>query len=355
MTVDHSNTIVTNVFMSASPPARAGFGLLHIVDQDTNSLNGLRLTSYSSASEVAAARTAGYISATTESFLNSVFMQSPPVQKVWVGFRDVSAAETFSAALLAIEAINSTDWWAITSYSRVDADIVALAALAEARKKFYFYQSDDASFLDAGLPTGLAALASYERVAALYHSSDAQPGELAWAASRLVFNPDTISAAWTGPVSGVEAVSTITSAQRDACIANNANIGLPFSSAAFYVSRGVNMKGRPIEQILTGDWFSARISEDTAYVKLSADARGQKIMVDITGQTIIRSVLDKWLLIGKDAGHWPEGQYRSVPLTITDADILAKRLRFNVEAQVAGSATNFEFNIFLQQTPLAAA
>lgn len=355
MSVDHSNTIVTNIFMAASPPTRAGFGLLHIVDQDTNSLNGSRLTSYSSATEVSAARTAGYISATTEAFLLAAFSQSPPMAKIYVGYRDVSLAETWSTALAAIEAVNDKDWWGITSYSRVDADIVSLAGLAEARKKFYFFQSDDASILDAGLPAGISALAANERTAGFYHSADAQPGELAWAASRLIFNPDTISAAWTGPVAGVNAISSVTSSQRDGAIANNVNIPLPFSSAPFYVSPGVNMKGRPIGQILTGDWFAARVAEDTAYLKLSADMRGQKILTDVTGQTMVRGVLDKWLTIGKDAKHWPEGQYRSVPLPITDADVLAERLRFNVEAQVAGSARNFEFNIFLQTTPLAAA
>lgn len=356
MAADWSSTITVNVFLAPSPPARAGFGtaLLVVNQDDGNSLNGARVMSFASSSEVDAARTAGYISATTQGFLNDAFSQIPSPSEIKVGYQDVGGPETLAAALAAIEAADN-DWYGLCIYSRADADIVTAADFVESRKKVFVGQSDDASWLDSGVPAGVSTLTDNERCAILYHSSDAEPGDLCWLVSRLVFDPDTTSAPFEGQVRGVAAITAITSAQRDFVEANGANVGLPFSSADFYVSPGQNLTGRALYEIESADWFAARVSEDFALLKLSATARGQKLIVDATGQAQGLAILAGRLQQGEDAGHFVKGQTRATAETITAGDISARRLRFKVEAQIAADARTFVFNVYLQPGALQAA
>ena len=355
MGADWASTIVLNIFLAPSPPSRAGFStVLFLVNQDDgNGLNGARVMSFASAAEAATAQTAGYISATTLAFLQAGFAQQPTPSKIKVAYRDVGGSETIAAALTAIQAVDN-DWYAIAQYSRADADIVAMAtAIESGGEKLYIAQSDDSSWLDAGLPAGLASLAAKERTALLFHDADAQPGDLAWAVSRTVFDADVRSAPWEGQLRGVNALTTgLTAAQRDFIVTNKANVGLPFSSAGVYVSSGQNCNGRAVYEILSGDWFKARVREDIAFLKLQHTARGEKIIVDSTGQAKILAILNQRLRQGEDAGHFVRGQTRATGEAITTADILARKLRFKVEAQIAADARLFDINVYLQPDAL---
>jgi hypothetical protein len=351
---DWSSTITVNIVLAALPPARAGFGILmFLVNQDDgNSLNSSRVMSFSSAAEAETAQAAGYISATTLDFLQAAFSQQPTPSKVKVGYRDVTGAETMAAAFAAIRAADD-DWYAITAYHRTDAEIVLLADLVEASgSKIYIAQGDDASWLDSGVPSGLSTLADNERTAILYHSADAQPGDIAWAASRLVFDPDVQSAGWEGQVRDVASITAITSAQRDFIATNGGNVGLVYSSADFFVQPGQTFTGRPIYEIVSADWFKARISEDVALLKLQHTQRGEKIIVDSTGQTKILAILNGRLQQGVKAGHFVKGQVRATAESITVDDISNRRLRFKVEAQIAADARLFVFNVYLQPDAL---
>jgi hypothetical protein len=356
---DWSNTIVVNVTLGASPPTRQGFGIgMHMVDKATNSLNGARTMSFASVDEAATAQGAGYISAGTLAALTAGFSQIPTPATIKVGNQDTAASETIAAALTAIRQADD-NWYGLSIYSRADADIEAASAAIEAtnaaeggRSKIYIAQSDDASLLDAGLPAGLSTLANRERTALLYHSSDAQPGDLAWLASRLVYDPDVTSSPWEGEVYGVAAITAITSAQRDFLEANKANVGLPFSSAPYYASPGQNLKGRALYEIVSADWFKARVAEDMAYLKLSYTKRGEKLVVDSTGQAHILGILNQRLRQGEDFKHFARGQTEAIGEAITLADVQARRLRFKARAQIAADARNFVFNVFLQAEAL---
>lgn len=357
MAADHSNTITVNIFLGPSPPSRATFGIaLLLVDQATNSLNGARVMSFADADEAQAAQTAGYISATTLDFLQAAFSQIPTPAVVKVGRQDTAGTETIPEAIAAIEQFDP-DWYGLAIYSRTDADIVAAADDLEARNKLFVGQSDDASWLDAGLPAGLATLSDNERTAMVFHDADAQPADLAWLVSRLVFDPDTTSAPWEGQVRDVAALTTgLTAAQRNFITdTNKGNVGLPFSSAPVYMSPGQNMTGRGFYEMLSADWFKARVSEDVAFLKLQHTARGEKLTVDAVGQAKILAILNQRLQQGETAGHFALGQTRATGLEITSADIAARRLRFKVEAQIAADARNFVFNVFLQPDALQAA
>lgn len=356
MAADWQSTITTNIFLAPSPPQRAGFGVaLFLVDQDDgNGLNGSRVMEFASSAEVDAAEVATYISTDTGDALRAAFSQVPAPAKIKVGYRDTGGSETMSAALGAIEAADP-DWYGLAIYSRVDADIVAAADWCETRTKLFVGQSDDSSWLDSGIPSGVSALADNERCAIVYHSSDAQPADLTWLCSRLVYDPDFQSAPWDGQVRGVDAITAITSAQRDFVEANGANVGLVFSSAPYFVGPGQSLTGRALYEIVSGDWYKARVGEDFAALKLAATARGQKLLVDASGQAAGLAILNGRLAQGEAAGHFARGQTRATAEAISSADLAARRLRFKVETQIGVDARVFTINVYLQPDPLAAA
>jgi hypothetical protein len=277
------STISSTIYLATSPPSRASFGtVLFIVDQDDgNSLNGARTMSFANYGEAETAEAAGYISADTLEAMRVAFSQLPTPAEVKLGYHDSGGAETLAAAITAIRAADD-DWYGLCLYSRADADIVAVAnAIEAAAAKFFVGQSDDASWKNAGLPAGLSTLAGKERTAMIFHDADAEYADLAWAVSRLVFDPDVKSAGWEGQIREVAELTTaLTSAERDAIEDNYANVGLPFSSADVYVSPGINCNNRPIYEIVSTDWFKTRCHEDLAYMKLQHTARGEKLTVD---------------------------------------------------------------------------
>jgi hypothetical protein len=352
------STITIAVILSASPPSRRGFGTaLFLVDRATNTLNGARTMSFASYTEAQAANTAAYISAATLEALRVAFSQQPAPAVVKVGYHDTAAPETIPTALAAIRTFDD-DWYGLAIYSRADADIVSAANTIEAitdSPKVFVGQSDDASLLDAGMPAGLTTLTGKERTALLYHPSDAQYADLAWLASRLVFDPDSKSAPWEGELKEVSGNAALTSSQAAAIGTNKVNATGTLSSAISYVSPGQNMNGRAFYEIVSGDWLKTRIAEDIAELKLQHTSRGEKIIIDSTGQAKVLGILATRLQQGEDVGHFDRGQTRATGFPITTADVTARRLRFKIEAKVAADARLFDITIYLQQTPLAEA
>lgn len=357
MAADHSNTISVTIVLAPSPPSRAGFGtVLLIVDEAEgtgNDLNGERVVSYANITEAQAAATAGYISAATLARLTVAFSQRPVPSAVKVGRIDTGGGETYSTGFTAIKAADP-DFYGIVLDSRTDANILLVSADVETDdNRILVAQSDDADWLTSGLPAGLSALDARERTAVVFHDEDTEYADIAWAVSRLVWDPDVQSAQWEGQIRGVAALTSgLTAAQRDFVVANNANVGLPFSSAAVYVSPGNNCNGRGLYEIVTSDWFRARVSEDTADLKLGYTARGEKLTVNALGQTAILGILNGRLQQGIDAQHFNPGQVRATALDISAADIAARRLRFTVEAQIAQDARLFDFTVYMQQDPV---
>jgi hypothetical protein len=350
---DWNSTITVDVVFGPSPPSRLSFTTpLIVVDQATNTLGGDRVVEVTSPSDVSAALLAGTISAATAAALTAGFAQQPTPASIKVARHDTAGSETIAALMAAIEAVD-TDWYGSAIYSRVAADVLAWAALIEARKKIFVTQSGDADWLTSGVPAGLSALAAYERTAVIYHDTNTVPADFCWLVSRLVFDPDVRSAPWDGEVRSVAALATpITAAQRNFAEGNDANIGLPFSSADFFVSPGVNQAGRPLYEIVSADWLAARVAEDAAYLKLSHTARGEKIIVDASGQAKMLAILAGRLQEGEDKGHFAKGQTRATAYPITSADLTAQRLRFKGEAQIGVDARIFAFDVYLQTDPL---
>ena len=351
--------IVVNIFLATQASQLQGFGkLLLLVDEDdasgANSLNGERTVSYADELEVAAAQTAGYISTETKGFLDAVFAQSPKPAGVRVGkvLTGASENETWAAGYAAVRAA-SDDFYGVAITSRLDADIVGVSAAIETEgDRLFLAQSDDADLLTTGLPSGLSALATRERTAGIWHSSDAAQLAEAWAASRLVFDPDVNSSDWEGQVRGVATPTKPTSTQRTQLLANNFNLVEPYSAAPLFATPGQTMTGRGIYEIVTADWFASRISADFADWKLRTTARGEKITLDAAGQEAALAIIIARLQEGEQKQHFVSGETRATAYTLTADDLTNRRMRFKVEAQIAGSTYLFNFNLYFQQTAL---
>lgn len=348
----HDVNISISISLDSVPTPQTGFGtVLLAVPLAANSLDGDRVRTYNALSDATADRTAGYISAATLATVTSMFAQSPPPSTVKVAYVDLVGSETYATAIAAIDLVDN-DWYCYAIQPRTDAEIVAAAAIIEAQRRIFVLQTDDGSWLNSGIPSGLSAIATYERSIPFYHDADTAAFAEATAANRLVYDPDTISAPWNAmPIAGVAAYTTaLTSTQRTDAIANNCNVACPYGGESFVVDPGVNIKGRPVYEIISADWLYARILEDIADTVVSRAASGQKIPMTPIGQALlvnrIKGVLDR----GVQAGHFvavDAGAY-----TITTSDITARQFRLWARGQFAVSGRLFSISINLGRDPL---
>ena len=357
MATNHNDLVTVNVFLAALPPQRQGFGVpLYIVTSTGNSLNGDTVRSYGSPADAAADLTAGYITSTVRDAIVTGFAQQPRVTTIKVATAAVGAYDTAYATARTEDAA----FYAVTIDSVDNTDILEVSAAIEAEgDRLFIAHSNDAEWLTTGLPAGLTALAGRERTAVIYHDIATEPIALAWACSRLVFDPDVQSAPWSGPLIGVQALvalASLTDAQRDFIRdTNNANVALPYGRFPQYVFKGVNISGRPIYEILTADWFRARVSEDFIERRSEYDIRGEKILVNDEGQAVGIAIVSGRLRQGEDAKHFAGGQTRATAETITADDLANGRLRFRAEAQIGVNAVEFTVNLYQDLNPLAEA
>lgn len=85
-------------------------------------------------------------------FAQALAAQQPRVKEFYIGRADSGDAD-LTASLNAIEAVNPAAWYCTLIESRADADIAALAAWTETRKKIAIAQSSAASLLAGTGPT----------------------------------------------------------------------------------------------------------------------------------------------------------------------------------------------------------
>lgn len=359
MPADHSSIISFTTTLSPNPPGRVGFGkVLLLVPKASNSLNSATTLEVASYAEAQAAQTAGYISSTTLARLQVAFSQTPRPSAVKVGNVDLAAGtpETYAAAFSRILAVTN-DFYMVVIDSRDATEIDALADAVEAdNTKQFLFVDEDASWLDSGVATGFSGITSYLRTSGIWHDVSTAYPDLALACGRLAFDPDEKSVDWKQQLVGVANITdALTAAERGFILSNKLNVGLPFGSQTNFLFPGQSISGRAIYEVLSADWFRARVQEDVADLYARAAAFGDKIIVGPEGQAQVLAILEARLAHGVRAKHFLQGQTRATALSVTQADLDAKRLRFTAEAQVAQSANALVFNFYLQNEPLAAA
>lgn len=356
-TTDHTPNIVVNVTLDPSPQQEAGFGtVLLLVAQATNSLNGVRGVTLTSYEDAVTLNTGGYISAGTLAACAAAFAQRPKPAEFKLARVDIVGGEDYAEGLTAAIAFDS-DFYGVCIASRAQADMVLVSDLVEAssKKMLFALQDDDASWLNSGIPAGLSTIDGAERTVACYHTTDAQWMDVANLCNRLVYDPDDQSAPWHGhPLRGVDAYSTApTAAERLLALTNNANLGLPYGGETFVIDKGTNLNSRPIDEIVTSDWFSTRLVEQTAVLVVQHSSRGEKIVVDKTGQNKVLALIEGLLAQGVDAGHFVAGQTEAVAESITSSDLTNREMRFTIRAQLAVSGRLFTFNAYFSRDPIA--
>jgi len=355
MANNHLDNIVINITLDPAPLQRAGFGIpLLIVDGTTSSLGGDRVRAYTDVTGAAADVTAGELSAAALAAITAAFSQRTPPATVKVGKKD--GGDAYDVALGEILAVD-TDFYGVAIESRIAGDQIPVSTAVEASNRIFVFQSSDADWLTASLPAAYTTIAGRERTGYVYHDTDAVWSDFAWLANRLVFDPDNQSAPWDAGVQGVAALATApTATEKINLDANFANHGLPYGAETFFIDAGVNAAGRPLHEIVTADWFDARLREAIAALKTAASARGDKIVIGPSGQGSILGEINALFDQGSRAtvGHFVAGQTRATAETITQADIDAQRLRFSGAAQLASSARAFEFNFNFSRTPITA-
>ncbi len=345
MGANHLDNIAITLLLAAGAAPEAGFGtLLLIMDEASGTtLDGDRVRTYSSLTDAEADETSGFLSAAAVAAITAAFSQTPRPEQIKIGRCDTGGGETYADALSACVTADP-DFYGVAIDSRADADILAVATPVQAMNRVLFAQSDDADWLTSGYPAGLTALEGDERTFICYHDDDSEWMDVAWAAGILAYDPDVQSAPWDRSVAAVASYSSLpTDTQKSFLDANEANHGLPYGSATFFVDPGVNANDRPGYEILSVDWFMARLEEAIATLKVNASARGEKITVSLDGGSRVLAEIEALIARGLAAQHFEDGVASLT--TPTAADRAAQRLRFEIQLQIAVSARIFNFTL----------
>ncbi len=342
MSATHNPTVITNLFFTPSPVARASFGtMLRLVPLADNPLGGSGSTevlSIGSLSEATASATAGDISAATLATIQAIYQQSRVPSRVKVASVDLVGGQTYAEAIEAADAIDS-DFYGVTMDSRDATEQVAVSQAVEALNRLFIMQSSDADWLTADIPAAYAAIENFERTAVVYHDTDTVPCEAAWMAKRLTFDPDVRASAWMSTLNGIASLAAgLTTAQADFGIQNEATLPLPKGGFPIHMSRGNNLASRQIHQVIGADWFRARVNERLTDMMLTLDERGLFIPMAIAGQQLVLNHLTEQLRLGVEFGHFSRGQVAAAALDISSEDRALKRLRFKVDAKSNGAA-----------------
>lgn len=370
MTVSHLDNLTINIFLDPSPAPERGFSnVLHLVNGDNNSLNGARFITYTNAADAVADNTAGYIDAGALAAVQTAFSQRPAPTRFIVGKVAITAGpETWAEGLDACLAAGA-DFYGVTSELRGTANNANMELLGEhvetslAQTSLIGIQVDNSEFTSGtSYPLALADLDGNTRTILIWHDDTNEYADVAYMVNRLAADPDVVSAPWDAEIQGVGPYTTALTQTAKDFLYNDANSNhnsvnniLPYGPATYFVDPGKTVEGasgRPIYEMVTRDWFEARLQERIAAVKVSESARYNKITIDPRGQAKILSVIEGLLAQGQagDSPHFIAS--KATPQQITQADLDAQRLRFTVQAQLAVSARLFTFDVYFTRTPL---
>lgn len=353
------DNIVLNIFLQPVPgEAQSLEVVLYLVNLAANSLDGDTFRVYNSTTDVAADLAASFISAAVAQALNDAFDQTPKPGQILVGSVDVVGGDTYADGLADVIAAGA-NFYGIALDVRTDTDILLVSAAVEtADFRQFVLQSADADWLTSGFPAALTAIDTREHTVITYHDIAAEVGDLAWACNRLAISPDVKSVPWPAKLFSVlPNATTPTTTQQGFALANKVNLGLAWGTVANWMSPGVNANNRPIENIVSVDWFKTRLEERWTLLFQEVSLRGDAMLTNPTGQAqigaILRALVEEGLALGHlDTAVKTDGTLlpRIIPLPITPADVTAQQVRFDVELLWANAAQAVTANLFFQTT-----
>lgn len=171
-----------------------------------------------------------------------------------------SEAETITEALTAIYEENNS-FWAINTEFKTQADVLAIAAWAELREKFYVPSLSDADIL-TNVDTDTVSLLvaqDYDYIAAFYSADAANYPECAWCGGQLPEDAGSIT--WKFKELKGIAPDVLTSNQIANLKAKNCNYFESLGGVNVITSEATVVSGEYIDIIRGLAWLQARCSE----------------------------------------------------------------------------------------------
>lgn len=354
MTATHNVDIQISKSIQPAAPESQGFGLIaYLSDGSLDPGNGDIYRQVTPQTNLSDLVTAGTITQDAADAMNTIFSQTPTPPRAAIIGLDTSGSDTYSSIVQ--DAISAGHpFYGVIPDTETPADVSSLASTIESTDKLMAADVGGADWLTDGVPTDYTSLTENLRFAPMYHPDAANtyvsPG---WFGSRLVFDPDVQSAAFTGSVTGVSPYpegSKITVDERSEAHDNGANTLLPFGSSNTYVKPGQNIAGNPLYEIVTIDWFAARLENRLAALQQRRDAAGEKLGVDQDGQAAFVGEIEAQIDAGIEADHFVDEKSNGVndvqaPTPIPDADKENQRLSATVFLQFKVSANTFQVNL----------
>jgi hypothetical protein len=339
-----------NITLASASAAKFNFGaLLGIFDHavSTNRQEG----PYSSVAEVVAAGFTSGAEAAVHAWATAVFAQDDGVDQVLIGHQDGGDAD-WTATLDAVEAADPTSWYITNIESRTEADILLAAAWHEAREKIYIAQSSDAAIL-AGTAGNVALdlqTANYNRSALIYHLTDGEPLDGAWASSGGGLNLDAPNGAGIWAYRQLEGIpfDAVSSAQAAEIFDANANV-LGRNTGLNFTSKGTMASGRFIDVQTSLDWLKVRLEEKILSTFVAAPT---KIPYTNGGINTLRAAVHEVFDQGVSFGHLSPDFERTLVApdvsTVSAADKAARLLTMTGNVVLAGGIQKVVLNLTVQ-------
>lgn len=197
-----------------------------------------------------------------------------------------SVAETWTASLDAVCEFDN-DWYGLCITSKVEADIVSVAANIQARSKIFIAQSNDVA-VKTSSTTDVASdlnLAGYSRTALIYTAQTSNNLDAGWLGKVLPSNAGEETWAYKD-VEG-QTVDTYTSSERTYAKNKKANI-FHVVGGKRITDEGTMASGEYIDNMISIDFLIARIGEDV----WQAITDAAKIPYTDAGVGIIKGILE---------------------------------------------------------------
>jgi hypothetical protein len=286
----------------------------------------------------------------TKDALNAAFAQNPRLRKLAVGKISYIAVISDEMDAIKAEADQTDGFYFIGSSSRVEGNIVDLAAWAETQPVLYLPQTSDAALL-AGTAGNIGEdlrLATRARTALTYNATDTEYNGFSWGSKTGAADPDEQSTTWRNKtLSGITPQVTLTDTEKANILAENANVYLTLKGQGS-MGEGTLADGNPIDTRIARDWLEFRIGEGLAQLFLDVSNRNSKVPFDNDGIAQIGGVLEAVAARGEKVGHLLAGASTvSLPLRkdVPPADVTARTLTVPMEVTLAGAIEEATINV----------
>lgn len=248
---------------------------------------------------------------------------------------NTTPTETWVDALDAVTQANST-WYALVAETHVQADVLALAAAIQTRRKIYGTSTQDPAVPTSGTTDVgyLLDAGNYGRTFIVYlPTADTEYPEAAWIGSQLAYTPGSND--WDFKRGALITVSNITDSQRAFLRGKNVNMYTEVGGVDIFQD-GNMADGLPIDEQVLVDWLYARLQEGIYFRLINS----LKIPMTNPGLAIIENEIRAVLSLAEANGGIDVGWRVTTPDVLDiPATLRAQRTAgtFVFRARLAGS------------------